>query len=226
MHVSTMVFAAANLRPEEVKGKIVLDVGSCNYNGNLHDLYQHYAPAKFVGSDLLQGPGVDVVCPAEDLVAQFGEEQFDIVLSSELLEHTRNWRAVISNLKRLVKKGGILLLTTRSKGCGLHSFPYDYWRYELADMRTIFSDMEIFVLESDPQIPGVFIKVRKPEDFSENTLDEVALYSIIEDKRVIMIDEKVEKSFQEKTARRDRWLRLFKSVEQSLFHFGHKVLFR
>ena len=226
MHFSCLVFAAAHLKPQEVKGKTVIDVGSYNHNGNLHDLYQHYEPSTFVGADLFAGPGVDVVCPAEDIAKKFGEESFDIVLSSELLEHARNWREVVSNIKRVAKRSGTILITTRSKGFGLHGYPHDYWRYELDDMRAIFSDMEIVALESDRQAPGVFIKMRKPMDFKENDTKDIALYSIIEDKRTKHIDERAEKVFHKKSAKRERYLKLFKAVELKILNIGHWLIFR
>ncbi len=226
MHVSCMAFAAAKLRPEDIKDKTVIDVGSYNHNGNLYDLYKHYNPSEFIGTDLLSGPGVDVVCPAEDLVSKFGKEQFDVVLSSELLEHARNWREVISSIKQLVKSNGIVLITTRSKGFPLHDYPHDYWRYELEDMRKLFSDMEILSLENDPQAPGVFIKVRKPIDFNENDLSDIALYSIIEDDRTVFLNECVESAFQKKCKRREKWLQIFKSVEKWFLHLGHKLIFK
>lgn len=100
-----------------------------------------------------------------------------------MLEHVRDWHRVVINFKHVLRPGGSLLLTTRSYGFGYHGFPYDFWRYELSDLRQIFADFTIENLESDPLSPGVFLKARKPDDFIEQNLD-VCLYSIITNSRV------------------------------------------
>ncbi|MEM4005257.1 MAG: methyltransferase domain-containing protein [Desulfurococcaceae archaeon] len=113
----------------------------------------------------------------------FGEESFDVIISTEVLEHVRDWRAVINNMKRALREGGVMYITTRSFGFPYHDFPYDFWRYEIEDMRKIFSDFNIMVLKKDPSMPGVFLKARKPEEFKPNDLSDIALYSIILGKR-------------------------------------------
>ncbi len=61
-------FARANLTAQEVKGKDVLEVGSLDRNGSLRAIVEALQPKGYVGADLSAGPGVDGICPAEDLV--------------------------------------------------------------------------------------------------------------------------------------------------------------
>jgi cyclopropane fatty-acyl-phospholipid synthase-like methyltransferase len=114
-------------------------------------------------------------------VEYLGPESFDAVISTELLEHVKDWRIVINNMKQVLKLGGYI--TTRSKGFPHHAYPYDYWRYELSDMKAIFSDFEIVCLRKDHMDPGVFLKARKPLNWASTNLDNTALYSIILGKR-------------------------------------------
>lgn len=51
------------------------------------------------------------------------------------------------------------------------------------DMEQIFSDSEIIKLEDDYESPGVFIKVRNPEQFSENDLSDYKVYNMITNKK-------------------------------------------
>lgn len=183
-HVSCILFGAKHLKEKEIKGKKIIEVGSYDVNGSLRPLLESYEPEKYVGVDIEKGPGVDVICNAENMIDKFGKESFDVVISTELLEHVQNWKKVISNIKGVCMDGGIILITTRSKGFPYHGYPYDFWRYEAEDMKYIFSDCEILALEKDSQAHGVFIKIKKPNNFIENNLLDYKLHSIITDKKV------------------------------------------
>lgn len=174
-----ITFGAEQLSADEVRGRQVLDVGALDVNGSLRSVVEALAPASYTGVDMAAGPGVDVVCSAEGLLDTFGRESFDIVLSTEMLEHVRDWRLVVHNLKLLVRPGGTLLITTRSKGFPYHGYPYDFWRFEVEDMRQIFDDMTIDCVTGDPEDPGVFVKIHKPINFHEQTSADIALYSIV-----------------------------------------------
>lgn len=118
-------FAAAQLSEDMIKGKTVLEVGSRDVNGSLRELVERYGPASYTGIDIEDGPGVDVVLDANDVLERFGPESFDAVISTELLEHARDWRAAVQNMKGVLKPGGTLLVTTRSKGFHVHGYPWD-----------------------------------------------------------------------------------------------------
>ncbi len=149
-HRACIEFAARALHPEEVSGGDVLEVGSHDVNGSVRSTVEALGPASYVGVDIDPGPGVDVICDAGNLVDRFGEGSFDLVISTELLEHVRDWRRVVSEMKTVSRPGGTLLITTRSQGFGLHGYPFDCWRYEIEDMRRIFGDLEIGSLIRDP----------------------------------------------------------------------------
>lgn len=183
-HTSCILFGAKSLRKEEIEGKKVLEVGSYYKNGSIREVIESWNPSEYIGVDLIKGPGVDLICNAENLIEKFGKESFDVVITTELLEHVKDWKKIISILKNVCKPNGIILITTRSYGFKFHPHPIDLWRYEIDDMKNIFSDFKILSLEKDKQVPGVFIKLKKPEDFQEVDLSDYKLYNIVANKRV------------------------------------------
>ncbi len=176
-------FGRATLSREDIHGKSILEVGSLDVNGSLRTVAERYSPSSYIGVDFQAGPGVDQVCDANDLLEKFGRETFDLLISTELLEHVRDWRRVISNFKNVLKPRGKLLLTTRSKGCKFHGYPFDYWRYEVSDMEKIFSDFLVQSIEPDFSLPGVFVFAQKPDEFREADTSDMELYSVITGRR-------------------------------------------
>jgi len=178
------MFGVLNLTRDEVEGRRVVELGSYDVNSSLRPFIETLKPAEYMGVDIEKGPSVDIVCKAENVLERLGEESFDVVISTELLEHVRDWRKVISNMKNICRPNGLVLITTRSQGFPYHAYPYDFWRYEFSDMQHIFSDCIIEKLEKDWESPGVFVKTRKPSKFIEIDLSGYELYSIIQNKRI------------------------------------------
>jgi SAM-dependent methyltransferase len=173
-----------NLPAKAVKGARVLEVGSLDVNGSVRADVMALNPSLYIGCDIMFGKGVDIKCEVENLVSLFGYETFDIVISTEMLEHVKDWRAAIHNIKAVTRKGGYILITTRSIGFAKHCHPYDFWRFEDEDMRKIFSDCDILRIEKDIYAPGIFILAQKPKDFHECFLDDISIYHI-EDKKYV-----------------------------------------
>jgi SAM-dependent methyltransferase len=180
-----VAFGTEHLSEGDIRGKHIIEVGSLDVNGSLRDAVRAFGPQRYVGVDLQTGPGVDEICRVEDLVARFGRDSFDVLISTEMLEHVRDWRAAIHNMKAIVKPRGLLLVTTRSRGAEYHGFPFDYWRYEESDIERIFADCELLQVQRDPLSPGVLMKARKKRSFIEVDCSHHALYSILVNKRLV-----------------------------------------
>ena len=109
---------------------------------------------------------------------------FDLVISTEVLEHVRDWRRTVRNFKTVLREHAILIVTTRSPGFEFHGFPLDFWRFEPEDISEIFGDLEIETIERDPDDPpGVFFRARRPAGFTERDLDGYSVYSVVRRRR-------------------------------------------
>lgn len=178
-----------SLSGEAVAGKRVLEIGSLDVNGSVRPFVELLKPAEYVGVDIVSGPGVDIVCDVKDIAGRFGQNGFDVVLSTEMLEHIRDWRGAVHAMKTVCKPGGVIIITTRSPGYPYHGHPFDFWRFEEKDLENIFKDCDIERTGSEPCM-GVFIKVRKPGRFVELDLAGYQLYSMAHNKRVVEVKEK------------------------------------
>lgn len=177
MHGTVIDYLKRNVTDSEVRGKIVLEVGSYDVNGTPRDVFAPLAPNEYHGVDVGAGPCVDYVLNVADLATKFGVDRFDIVISTEMLEHAADWKLAVNQMKAVLKPGGLLFITTRSPGFPYHGFPDDHWRFTISDFQHIFSDMEIIDVSSDIQeMPGVFLKARKPMAYKITDLSKVEVY--------------------------------------------------
>lgn len=187
-HLTVINFGEKNLIKDDIFDKNILEIGSLNINGSLRQNVITFKPKKYVGIDLVKGNGVDLVCNVYDIVKKFGKNSFDYIIATEIIEHTLNWQKVIQNINEVLKINGKLLITTRSKGCKYHGYPFDYWRYEIEDFNQIFNNYKILKLKKDPsKIKGIFFIAKKMHNQPIN-LQNIKLYSIIKNKKINKIN--------------------------------------
>ncbi len=176
-NIECINFGQKYLNSENITGKKVLEVGSRYVGGTLSEDAKKLNPLEYIGCDIVKGKCVDLICSVEDIVSTFGKETFDTVINTEMLEHVKDWKLAINNMKDVLKLNGHIILTTRSKGFKKHDFPYDFWRFEVEDIKKIFGDFEILALEKDMKAPGVFIYAKK---ITKNILDlkDISVFSM------------------------------------------------
>lgn len=209
----------------------MLEGGSFNVNGSVRDwVTYNIANVNYIGLDLHEQKGyVDLISNVEKL--PFRSESFDIVISTEVLEHVHNWRSAICEIKRVLKVGGILVLTTRGPGFPLHAYPHDYWRFDIEDFKKIFSDMRVIELQEDPMAPGVFVAAIKKS--SEIKCPKIPIYSMVFCKKVSELpplNARPQRCFQDIAEQRNEFLsKLNKMAKRPinymrLFLYGYEPL--
>lgn len=130
-----------------------LEVGSLDENGGIRDLFN----GDYIGVDMRKGPGVDLVAYAHDL--PFDDGEFEIVVSTEMLEHDAQFWLSLPEMGRVLRRGGLLLLTMRGNGFPEHAFPSDYWRF-MPNSAPVLASLAGCVIEdsrTDPEQPGIFV---------------------------------------------------------------------
>ena len=115
MHQAALDFVAvhAELLPD---GGRVLEFGSRYINGGVRDLIGH---SHWCGVDLCDGADVDIVANAATVEVEPGT--WDVVVSTELLEHTPEGEAIVANAFRHLRPGGWFLATMAGPGRAAHS---------------------------------------------------------------------------------------------------------
>ena len=164
MHPSVFNFVHRIGTPARIVGKRVLEVGSYNVNGSARDILLPHKPAEYIGIDQQEQAGyVDLVIDAGKIVEHFGPESFDVVVSTEMLEHAEHWEQAIKAMRDVLKPGGLLILTARGPGFPLHSYPWDFWRFTTDDISAVLGDFHVLYLgDDDKQSPGFLYAGGKP----------------------------------------------------------------
>lgn len=104
-----------------------------------------------VAVDIKSGPGVQVVGDA--LALPFAEASFDVVLCTEMLEHVAEPQRAIDEMQRVLRPGGVLLLTTRFL-FPIHDAPHDYFRYTKYGLRHLLRRFDIVELREETTAVG------------------------------------------------------------------------
>ena len=101
--------------PQFFKGIKVLDIGSLDINGSNRYLFEE---CDYLGIDVGEGKGVDIVCSGHLYDAP--DESFDVTISCECFEHNPWWKETFTNMHRMTKPNGLVIVTCATKGRGEH----------------------------------------------------------------------------------------------------------
>lgn len=158
MHAAARAFVERWIRPDI--DDPVIEIGSRNVNGGLRDLFPR-APEHqtFVGIDLQDGPGVDIVT---DAATWEPTGPVACVICCEVLEHSQNWKGVVLQACSWLRPGGRLIITCAGAGRKPHSAidgesvrPEEWYAnlmmWELVPCIADVPGMRILVSEYDPQ---------------------------------------------------------------------------
>lgn len=121
----------------------LLDIG-CGFRPYRHVFQQ---VESYIGIDLPGSGIIDVYASALEL--PFRSNSFDTVLCNEVLEHVPEPATLLHEASRVLRPGGVLLLTT-PQTWGLHHEPYDFFRYTPYGLEYLASKSGLIVVEVTP----------------------------------------------------------------------------
>ncbi|MBI3282668.1 class I SAM-dependent methyltransferase [Candidatus Curtissbacteria bacterium] len=124
-----------------LNSKKVLEIGSrqAENQKNLANLRSLFPTANYLGTDMIDGPGVDRVVDAEKL--PFGKGSFDLVLCLETFEHTRKPWLIAAEIERVVSDNGVIIISSQ-QNFPLHKHPSDYFRYTPYGLSSFFDNFK------------------------------------------------------------------------------------
>jgi len=106
---------------------LILDAGAgeCRFKNKIK--YARYVAVDATYGDLSWDYSkIDVASSLDCL--PFESDSFDIIICTQVLEHVREPQRVLEELFRILKQGGVVLISA-PQGWGVHQAPHDYFRF-------------------------------------------------------------------------------------------------
>ncbi|WP_158837990.1 class I SAM-dependent methyltransferase [Polaribacter sp. L3A8] len=126
---------------EKFKGKNILIIGSGDKVGYYNNAFNQ---SLVINSDVHLQFSPDIVFDAHEI--PFKDEAFDLVIASQVLEHTMKPWIVAKEMERVVKKNGEILVEVPFN-FPYHSHPYDFFRFTYTGLRSLFTKSELILYE-------------------------------------------------------------------------------
>jgi len=113
---------------------------------------------KYVGADLRNGPGVDIILDLHDI--NLPVESVGTALILDTLEHVEYPRRAIENAHKTLKGDGILIISS-VMNFPIHDYPQDYWRFTPEAFRSLLKQFSYSFVDSlgNPEFPHTILGI-------------------------------------------------------------------
>lgn len=131
----------------------ILDIG-CGFKPWLQLFDKN--KVEYIGVDFDKGKSsADFIAPAEKL--PFPDDDFDALIYSEVLEHAKNLKGAIKEMRRVAKNNALVYISAPFV-FPLHGIPYDFQRLTRYFYQSIFKEDEIVLIrESNSSLSTAFV---------------------------------------------------------------------
>jgi SAM-dependent methyltransferase len=133
------------------------------------DLRPYFPGRKYLGADMAPGPGVDVVLNLHHI--DLPSESVGTAISCDTLEHVEYPRKALSELSRILKPGGILIISSVML-YRIHAAPNDYWRFTPEGFKSLLSQFPSSYVDwnGKEENPHTVVGVGMKGDYSFDSL--------------------------------------------------------
>lgn len=121
----------------------VCDVGSRDVNGTYRDLLS--PKWNYTGVDISGGDNVGLIMTIEFEIP-LHNNQFDVVICGQVLEHCRNPWMLVCDMTRILKQNGLLILIA-PREIKTHDYPIDCYRILKDGMQSLLDQAGCEVLD-------------------------------------------------------------------------------
>jgi SAM-dependent methyltransferase len=104
----------------------IYEFGSLQVPKGFADLRPLFPGKKYIGADMREGPGVDMVLNLHNIDLPSGVA--GTVMIMDTLEHVEYVRKAIDEAHRILNENGVLIISS-VMNFSIHDHPHDYWRF-------------------------------------------------------------------------------------------------
>jgi len=142
-------------RCRDIPSPSVVELGALQSRPGRSTLHRDWIPhaGEFLGSDIEDGPDVDIVADLHRFSGVAGLERFDVILSCSTFEHLKYPTLAAHETMKALKVGGLLFVQTH-QAFPLHGYPSDYFRFSQDALASLFgTDMGFRVVATNYDFP-------------------------------------------------------------------------
>lgn len=122
----------------------ILDIG-CGFKPHERVFFNERFSFEYIGVDFTENSLADLILDMNKDILPFSDYTFDVIILSEVLEHLYNPFNAIKEAVRVLKKNGLIYISTPFLFY-YHGAPYDYYRYTEFFYRKIAEEYNLEVL--------------------------------------------------------------------------------
>jgi len=148
----------------------VYEFGSLRVEGQdeYADLRPFFSANEYVGADMREGLGVDVVLNLHKI--DLPANSVGTILLMDTLEHVEYLRKAMDEIYKILKPGGVLIMSSLMD-FAIHDHPFDYWRFTPEAFKSLLKPFDFSIVDfaGKEDFPHTVVGIAfKGEDKIEN----------------------------------------------------------